>query len=194
MKLYYTPSACSMAPHIMLHEQGQTFQIESVDLKTHRTASGVDFYTINPKGYVPALKLDNGKILSENIAILSYIDDLGQVKDDRFDRLEWLAFISTEVHKTLGSLFGLKEGPEAVVKAIKDRAGARFNLLEKHLANREFILDQFSSADAYLFTVINWCPYLGIDLKAWPHLAAFHQRLSARPSIVKAMKAEGLIK
>lgn len=196
MKLYYSPGACSLASHIILNELGYQFDIEAVDLKTHQTASGKDFYAINPKGYIPALVLDNGKILTEGVAILSYLtESKGAVKNDKYETLEWLVFISTEVHKTLGSLFGLKDGQESVVKATKEKAAKRFDYLEKHLNGKQYILgNDFSAIDAYLFTVLNWCGWLSIDLSAWKNLSAYVARISQRPSVIKSLKAEGLIK
>src|SRR5258705_10197660 len=151
MKLYYSPAACSMASHILLNEWNIPHTTQSVDLRTHKTSKGEDFYTINPKGYVPALTLDNGYTLTENIAILSYLSDSkGAVKGDKYQFLEWLAFISTELHKGIGALFGLKDGPAEVVKIIKEKAAKRLKLIHEHLACKEFIFgNMFTAADAY---------------------------------------------
>ena len=197
MKLYYSPGACSLASHIVLHELGLSHETEKVDLKTHQTAGGADFYKINPKGYVPALALDNGQVLTEGVAILTYLTELkpAQEKLDRYQQLEWLVFISSEIHKSLGSLFGYKNGPEDVVKGIKERVAKRFDHMEKHLANKEFIYgNSFGPADAYFFTVLGWCPLLNIDLKSWKNLTAYSQRIAQRPAVQKAMRAEGLLK
>lgn len=197
MKLYYSPGACSLASHIVLHELGLKHETERVDLKTHQTEKGTDFYKINAKGYVPAVALDNGQILTENIAILTYLTDQkpSQEKFDKYQQLEWLAFVSTEIHKPMGSLFGYKNGPEDVVKGIKERIAKRFDYMEKHLAEKEFIYGNFfGPADAYFFTVLGWCPLLNVDLKPWKNLTAYTQRIAQRPAVQKAMRAEGLLK
>ena len=182
-----------MASHIMLHELGLKHETESVDLKTHKTQKGTDFYTVNPKGYVPYLILDNGQPLSENVAILTYLGDQKPSKEDRYKSLEWLAFISTEFHKTIGGLFAFKE--ESTVKMIKDKAAKRLELMDKHLANQEFVVgNDFGPADAYLFTILNWCPKLDIDLNPYKNITAFMKRIGARPAVQKTMKAEGLLK
>jgi glutathione S-transferase len=197
MKLYYSPGACSMAAHILFHEYSITHTLEKVDLKAHKTEKGEDFYKINPKGYVPFLVLDDGKTLSENIAILSYLGEVkGQAPADRYKFLECLAFISTELHKSIGSLFGFKDGkPEEVVKMIKDRIAARLKFVDQHLASQENIFgSSFSPADAYLVTVLNWCPMLNVDLSPYSNINNYLGKMKARPSVQKAMKHEGLIK
>jgi glutathione S-transferase len=200
MKLYYAPGACSMASHILLNESGVAYEIEKVDLKTHRTEKDQDFYKINPKGYVPALQLDNGKLLTENIAILSYLSDPkpGQqaaVSTDNmnhYQKLEWLAFISTELHKGFSPLFSKTISPE-FRQACKEKIAKRFDLFDKHLANQKFMMeDAFGAADAYLFTILSWCPKAGVDLSSWKNLVSFVERLQSRPAIQKTMKEEGL--
>jgi glutathione S-transferase len=196
MKLYYTPGTCSMASHILFHEWNMSHTVELVDLKTHKTDKGEDFYGINPKGYVPTLKLDNGQILTENIAILSYISDQkGATKGDRYKFLEWLAFISTELHKGIGSLFGYKDGPAEVVKGIKERVAKRLKLIDEHLAGKEYMMgDAFTALDAYLVTVLNWCPMLHVDLSSYQNIGSYLKKMYARPSVQKTMQHEGLTK
>jgi glutathione S-transferase len=196
MKLYYSPAACSMASHILLNELNIPYTTQSVDLRTHKTSAGEDFYKINPKGYVPALTLDNGYTLTENIAILSYISDSkGAVKGDRHQFLEWMAFISTELHKGIGSLFGYKEGPQEVVRAIKEKVAKRLQWVDGKLGTKGYVFgDAFSAADAYLVTVLNWCPMLQIDLSPYKNIEAYLKSQLARPSVQKTMQQEGLIK
>jgi glutathione S-transferase len=198
MKLYYAPGACSMASHILLNESGVTYEVEKVDLKTHRTEKDQDFYKINPKGYVPALLLDNGKLLTENIAILSYLSDSksGQKaaasEDNRYQKLEWLAFISTELHKGFSPLFN-KANPPEVLQAAKEKIAKRLDLVNKHLEGQKFMMgDTFDAADAYLFTILSWCPKVGVDLSPWKNLVSFVERLQGRPAIQKTMKEEKL--
>ena len=197
MKLYYTAGACSMASHILLNELGLSYETESVDLKSHKTQKGDDFYKINSKGYVPALVLDNGQVLTEGVAILSYIKDLKSSKEsaDKYKELEWLIFIATELHKNLGPLFGLKNAPEEIIKGVKDKVAKRFDWLEGQLVDREYVLgNNFGPADAYLFTVLSWCPHLGIDLSQWKNLSSFVKRIQGRPAVLKTLQQEGLIK
>lgn len=195
MKLYYTPSACSMASHIVLNELGLKYDSETVYLKIHKTAKGEDFYKINPKGYVPVLVLDNGQILTEGVAILTYLTELksSQEKVDRYKQLEWLVFIATELHKAVSSLFGYKDAPKEIIAGIKDKVAKRFDFMDKNLADREFVSgDAFGPADAYLFTVLNWCPRLGIDLGPWKNLVSFVKRIQARPAVQKTLQQEGI--
>jgi glutathione S-transferase len=196
MKLYYSPGACSMASHILFNEWDIPNTIESVDLRTHKTEKGEDFYKINPKGYVPVLILDNGHTLTENIAILSYLSDSkGAIKGDRYQFLEWLAFISTELHKGIGSLFGYPDGPQEVVKGIKDKVAKRLKLVDDHLAGKDFMFgDSFSAADAYLVTILNWCPKFKIDLIPYKNINDYFKRMMVRPSIYKTLQQEGLVK
>ncbi len=195
MKLYYSPGACSMAAHILLHEWGITHTTERVDLKTHLTEKGVDFYNINPKGYVPALDTDNG-LLTENIAILAYISDLqDSAKKHNYHFLEWLAFISTELHKGIGSLFGYKNGPEEVVKGIKERVAKRLKFVDQQLAGKEYIFgDNFSAVDAYLITILNWCSMFQIDLAPYANISAYLKKMIQRISVQRVLQLEGLVK
>ncbi len=196
MKLYYSPGACSMASHILLNELNIPYTLKSVDLKTHKTEKGEDFYKINPKGYVPVIILDNGQTLTENIAILSYLSDSkGLVKGDLYRFLEWLAFISTELHKGIGSLFNYPNGPEEVVKEIKNKVAKRLKVVDDHLAGKEFVFEgAFSAVDAYLVTILNWCPKAKVDLSPYKNINDYLKRIMARPSIQQTLKQEGLVK
>ena len=202
MKLYYSPGACSLAPHIVLHEAGYAFDIEKVDIPNKKTASGDDYWTINPKGYVPALKLDNGEVLSEVGVICQYLADQKPAAGlapaagtmARYHLMEWLNFVATEVHKSIGALFNPKMTPEMkeVQLGVIER---RLNALEKMIAGKPYLMgDAFSVADAYLFTVINWSRIHKIDMAKWPNIQAFMVRVAARPKVQAAMQAEGLLK
>ena len=202
MKLYYSPGACSLAPHIVLHEAGYAFDIEKVDIPNKKTASGDDYWTINPKGYVPALKLDNGEVLSEVGVICQYLADQKPAAGlapaagtmARYHLMEWLTFVATEVHKSIGALFNPKMTPEMkeVQLGVIER---RLNALEKMIAGKPYLMgDAFSVADAYLFTVINWSRIHKIDMAKWPNIQAFMVRVAARPKVQAAMQAEGLLK
>ena len=203
MRLYYAPGACSLSPHIVLREADRRFDLERVDLKTHRTASGIDFTTINPKGYVPALQLDGPgtPVLTEGPAIVQYIADLAQDARlappngtfARYHLQEWLNFISTELHKSFGPLFN-PATPEDYKPIAKDTITKRFAFVDQHLAKRgPFLLGgQFSVADAYLFVMTFWANYLKMDLSSWPHLKMYSERVAARPHVREAMKEEGL--
>ncbi|WP_027257614.1 MULTISPECIES: glutathione transferase GstA [Leisingera] len=202
MKLYYKPGACPLASHIALYETGQSFEIEAVDTAAGRTASGADYRAINPKGYVPALGLDDGSVLTEGAAVLQYIADsnpkaglapeAGTLARARMQ--EQLNWIGTELHKAFGPLF--RDGTsEAGKDAARTAVAGKFDLIEAQLEDgREWLVaDRFSVADAYLFVVSNWANFTGIDLARWPRLAAFVSRIAARPSAQAAMRAEGLI-
>ncbi len=202
MKLYYSPGACSLAPHIILHEAGCEFEIERVDIPNKKTESGADYWEINPKGYVPALKLDDGDILTEVAVILQYISDQNQAANlapkfgshERYHVLEWLNFIATEVHKQIGALFNPKMTPEmkVVQLGVIER---RMNALDKMLAGKHYLMgDDFSIADAYLFNILLWTKKHNIDLAKWPHVAAVNKRIGERPKVIEAMTAEGLVK
>ena len=200
--LYYTPGACSLAPHIVLLEAGVKFDLVAVDLATHTTKDGRDFYAINPKGYTPALGLENGELLTEGPAITQYIADNNSAsglapKSGTLERArlnEWLTFIGTEIHKSYSPLF-YPTTPDDQKKAAKDKLASRFSLVEKTLADGRAYLTgaQFTLADAYLFTVVNWSGNVGVDITPFPKLKAFQARVAARPHTQAAMKAEGLI-
>ena len=202
MKLYFSPGACSLASHIALLEGGLSFAAERVDLRAGKTASDADYNAINPKGYVPALTLDDGQLLTENVALLQYIADQAPEARlapangtmERFRLVEWLAFISTEVHKTFSPLFNPAQ-PDAAKDIARQNLARRFAFLDAALANRSFLTgNQFTVADSYLFTVLNWTVPCKLDLTPWPNLQAFHARVAARPAVRAAMVAEGLIK
>lgn len=202
MKLYFSPGACSLSPHIALKEAGLSFESERVDLKTHLTASGIDIATINAKGQVPVLQLDDGSTLTEGPAIVQYIAD--QAPDSklapawgtaaRYQLIEWLNFITSELHKSFGPLFN-PAFPEDGKAIAKTNIGKRFDYLSNQLKGKTYLMgDTFTVADGYLFTVLGWCKWVGIDLAAWPELTGYVQRVAARPGVHAAMVAEGLVK
>jgi glutathione S-transferase len=202
MKLYYSPGACSLSPHIVLLEAGLPFTVEKTDLKTKKTEKGVDFLTVNPKGAVPTLVLDDGSVLTEGAAIVQYIAD--QKPDsglapragtlERYRLMEILNYLAAEVHKSFGPLFNPATTPDAKHAAL-DVVGKKFDWLSGHLGTKKFLLgDNFTVADAYLFTLLSWCNHVGIELGKWPVLAAYEARVGHRPKVQEALKAEGLIK
>ncbi len=201
MKLYYSPGACSLAPHIALAEAAVPYTTVKVDLRKHVTEDGTDFYAINPKGYVPFLALDDGTSLSEVAVILQYVADRkpGTLAPafggfDRYRLMEWLNYVATEVHKQFGPLW-YPMTPEATKAAQKEKLASRFELLSKTLAAQPFLMgDHFTVADAYLFTVLRWASPLKVDLAPFPALTQFIARVEARPGVQKALAAEGLIK
>jgi glutathione S-transferase len=175
MKLYFSPGACSLSPHIVVREAELPFELERVDLRTKKTELGTDYKTINPKGYVPALQLDNGQILTEGPSIVQYLADLAPNKHlaptagsiERYHLMEWLNFISTELHKSFGLLFN-PNLPDQAKTFARELLNARIGFVATHLAHTPYINgNQFSVADAYLFTVLNWCDKLHIDLSPW---------------------------
>lgn len=200
MKLYFSPGACSLASHIALCEAGLSFDLVKVNVRTQATGDGGDFKTINPKGYVPALRLDDGEVLSEGSAILQYIADrkpeLGLAPPagtmPHYRLLEWLNFITSELHKGFGPL--LRPGAAADGKAAaRERLTQRFAYVAGHLASREHLVgDRFTVADAYMYTVLTWTGLAGIDLSTWPVLVAYRDRIQQRPAVQAARSAEGL--
>lgn len=202
MKLYYSPGACSLSPHITLHEAGLAFEPVAVSLKNHQLADGSDYYAISPQGYVPLLELDDGTRLSEGPAIVQYIADQVPEKNlapangtvARAQLQGWLNFISTEIHKGFSPLFSPATPAEYKAIAI-ERLQSRLKWLDGELAGRDYLMGaQFSVADPYLFTVTNWAPHVGVDISGLAHLAAFRARVAARPAVQAAMKEEGLIR
>ncbi|MBL0086839.1 MAG: glutathione transferase GstA [Ideonella sp.] len=202
MKLYYSPGACSLSPHIVLHESGLKFEAVLASTKTHKLADGTDYYTINPKGYVPLLELDDGQRLSEGPAIVQYIADQAPASGlapaagtmARYRLIEWLNFISTELHKGFSPLFNpaMVEDAKPIFRA---RLVDRFKYVNEQLEGKAYLTgDTFTVADAYLFTVTNWCQYVGVDISGFAHLGAFMGRVAARPAVQAALKAEGLLK
>jgi glutathione S-transferase len=202
MKLYYSPGACSLSPHIVLRESGLKFEPVLASTKTHQLADGTDYYTINPKGQVPVLELDNGERLSEGPAIVQYIADQVPAKKlapasgtmARYRLQEWLNFITSELHKGFGALFN-PAMPDAGKAVHKAKVSDRLKWVNEQLEGKQYLLgDQFSVADAYLFTVAGWSKHVGVDISGLPQLGAFMGRVAARPAVQEAMKAEGLIK
>ena len=200
MKLYFSPGACSLSPHIILQESGLPFTTEKVDLRSKQTASGADYASINPKGYVPALETDEGVLLTEGPAIVQYLADKVPEKNlapahgtiERYQMMSWLTFIGTEIHKNYSPLFNPASSDE--LKAyVKQNLIKRYGYVESMLKGSDYLVgNQFSVADAYLFVVTNWAGMLKFDLSAFPRLAAFQQRIASRPAVQQALKAEGL--
>ena len=198
MKLYLKPGACSLSPHIALEESGLPYETEVVDLKTKITASGADFTKSNPKGYVPALLLDSGELLTEGAAIVQYIADQAPAKKlapangtiERYRLQSWLNFIGTELHKSCSPFFNPASGKEwkEIASANLER---RLAYVNAQLEGRPYLLgEDFSVADGYLFTVLGWMKFIRIDLAKWPNLAAYVDRVAARPAVKAALKAE----
>lgn len=202
MKLYYSPGACSLSPHIVLHEAGLPHESVLVSTKTHQLQDGTDYYSINPLGYVPFLVLDSGETLHEGPAIVQYLADQAPEKNlapangtmARYHLQEWLNFISTEIHKGFGPLFN-PATPEEYKTMTRARVLKNLQWVNGELANKSFLMgDQFSVADAYLFTVTGWAQFVGVDISELSHLLAYRERVLERPAVQAAMKAEGLLK
>jgi len=202
MKLYYSPGACSLSPHIVLRESGLAFEPVLASTKTHKLQDGTDYYTINPKGYVPLLELDNGERLSEGPAIVQYIADQVPAKKlappagtmARYRLQEWLNFTTSEIHKSYSPLFN-PATPEEYKTVVKARLGERYRWIDSQLEGKSYLMgSDFSVADAYLFTVTNWTQYVGVDISTLKNLGAFMKRMAERPAVQEAMKAEGLLK
>jgi glutathione S-transferase len=202
MKLYYSAGACSLSPHIVLLELGLPFSMEKVDLKSKKTEKGIDYLTINSKGAVPALQLDDGQVLTEGPAIVQFLAD--QKPDsglapragtfERYRLMEILNYITSEVHKNFTPLFNPSTSADWR-KAATEALGKKFDWLSGHLGEKKHLMgDNFTVADAYLFTVLGWTRHVGIDLGKWPLLAAYSSRIGARPKVHEALKAEGLVK
>lgn len=201
MKLYYSPGACSLAPHIALNEAGLAYDAVKVDLVKHALADGTDFYKINAKGYVPVLELDDGKRLTETAVILQHIADqkpgtlapaFGSLA--RYRVMEWLNFIATEIHKQFSPLWHA-ETPDATKEKQRATLAKRFAHLSETLSAQPYLTgDTFSIADAYLFTILNWAHKLKVDLAPWPALQHFMTRVAARPQVHATLLAEGLTK
>jgi glutathione S-transferase len=201
MKLYYAPGACSLSPHIVLNELGLAHETEAVDLKTKKTASGKDYNAIAPKGCVPALMLDNGQLLTEGPAIVQYLADQAPAKKlapasgtmERYRLQEWLNYLSAELHKGFGAMFN-PATPDSAKETTRTALGNRLAYVAQQLADKKFLLgNDFSVADAYLFTILGWGQYVGIDIGQWPILKEYHGRLFMRPGVQATLKAEGLI-
>ncbi len=201
MKLYYSPGACSLSPHIVARELGLPVQVQKIDNKAKTIEGGGDYWQVNPKGYVPALQLDNGAVLTEGPAIVQYLADQkpesGLVpKAGSFERYrvqEWLNFITSEIHKQFTPLFK-PNTPEEYKPIARENLANRFKWLDQQLAGKDYLMGkQFTVADAYLFTVLNWTIPMKIDLKQWPNVAAYVDRVRKRPKVKEAMQEEGLL-
>lgn len=198
MKLYYSPGACSQAAHILLHETGLPHDSEAVDLRAHRTASGGDYYAINPKGAVPALEIGD-EVLTENGAVLQYIGDkagnetiLPGAGMERYRVIEWLGYLGSDVHKSFGPLWNPASSEEAK-QAARDIVGKKFDFIEQSLEGRDYLAGpSMTVADPYLFAMLGWTGMHGLDLAKWPNLAALRRRMEERPSVQAVLRAEGL--
>ena len=202
MKLYYSPGACSLSAHIALRETGLPFEIDRLIKTTKMTVGGEDFMQINPKGYVPTIKLDDGSILTECAVVLQYIADQKPGSSlapkagtmERYRLQEWLNFISSELHKSFSPLFN-KEMTEDVRTSARNHLTRRLGHVEIQLANKPYLMgDHFTVADAYLFVVLSWCRLVGFDLAPFPKIQEYMARIVTRPAVQAAMKAEGLLK
>ncbi len=202
MKLFFSPGACSLSPHIVLREASLAFDLEKVDIRSKKTATGLDYTTINPKGYVPALALDEGQMLTEGAAIVQYLADrvpekklappLGSM--ERYRLQEWLNFISSEVHKGFSPLFR-PQTPEEYKVIAREQLNKRIAYIAEQLDGKDYLMGKtFTVADAYLFTVLNWSKMLEVDLSPWPAVVNYLARVAARPAVREAMLEEGLIK
>ena len=202
MKLYYSPGACSLSPHIVLREAGLAFEPVLASTKTHKLQDGTDYYGINPKGYVPLLELANGERLTEGPVIVQYIADQAPAKKlapaagtmARYRLQEWLNFITSELHKSFSPLFN-PAMPEEGKALYRTRLGERFKWVDGQLAGKNYLMgEDFSVADAYLFVVAGWGKHVGVDISSLANLGAFMARVAARPAVQEALKAEGLLK
>jgi len=201
MKLYYSPGACSLAPHIAMRELGIPVDLKKVDLKAKQYEGG-DYKQVNGKGYVPAIQMDDGTVLTEAPVILQYLADqkpeagLAPKPGDpaRYKLQEALNFITSEMHKGMGNFFN-PALTEEWRKAVTDRLGLRLDWLSTQLKGKQYLMgDKFTVADAYLFTILNWAAPSKFDLSKWPVIVEYHKRVAARPKVQEALKAEGLVK
>jgi glutathione S-transferase len=200
MELYFSPMACSLASRIALYEAGGEARFIEVDPKTKRTLDGADYLKIYPLGLVPLLRLDDGSLLSENAAILQYIagryPQAGLAPSDDIGRAhlhQWLCFIGTELHKALFIPLFDQKAPEGTRQHTLNKSASRLKFLDDHLSGREFLLERFSVADAYLYTILNWTAPTRLDLAPWPAVKAYHERLRARPGIARAFREEAAL-
>ena len=202
MKLFYSPGACSLSPHIVLLEAGLPFTLEKTDLKTKKTAAGSDYYAINSKGAVPALQLDDGRVLTEGPAIVQYLADQKPESGlappagtfERYQLMEMLNYITSEVHKGYSPLFNPKISADWKASALAN-LGKKLDWLSRFLGSKSFLMGAaFTVADAYLFTVLRWSEHVGVDLGKWPVLTTYRARVAQRPMVQQALKAEGLTK
>lgn len=200
MKLYYSPGACSLSPHIVLSELALPHQLVKVSTKTKKTEDGGDYYQVNGKGYVPTLELDDGQRLTEGPAIVQYLADKVPAARlappngtmERYRLQEWLNFITSEVHKQFSPLFN-PATPDEAKEGQRTKLAGRFDWISKQLEGKDYLMgQQFTVADAYLFTTLRWGSLTGIDMSKWPVLTQYVARIAARPLVQQAMKAEGL--
>jgi glutathione S-transferase len=202
VKLYYMTAACPLACNIALREAGLKFELVKVDRKTRRAADGLDYNEVNSKGYVPALTLDDGEVLTENIAVLQYIADRNPAAKlapaagtmERYRLEEWLSFVTSELHKGYTPLFSA-EAPAAVKEYARQKLIGRLDWLERSWGSRSYLMgEQFTIADAYLWVVLGWGAHVDVDVARWPQLKRFHERVAARPTVVEALKSESRVK
>jgi glutathione S-transferase len=204
MKLYYAPGTCSLSPHIVAREADIPLELERVDIaaQPHPTASGQNFTAVNPKGYVPVLRLDDGQLLTEGVAIVQYLADLAPSSGlapaagtlERYRLQEWLTFISSELHKMFSPWLFHPELGEAAQRGARAKIAERFAFLDQHLRTQPYLMgQQFTIADAYAFTIVGWARLQRIDLAAFPALKDYMERVAARPKVRDAMRAEGLL-
>jgi glutathione S-transferase len=200
MKLYFSPGACSLSPHIVLRETGARFELEKVNLQEKKASSGQDYGAVNPKGQVPCLELDSGEKLTEGPVIVQYLADQNASAGlagaagtmERYRVQEWLNHTTSELHKNYSPLFR-PNTPETYKDIARQNLSKRYDWINEHLAGKQYLLgDKFTVADAYLFTVTRWAPRVGIDLAKWPNVTAYLDRVGARPKVQEALKAEGL--
>jgi glutathione S-transferase len=200
MKLYYTPGACSLAPHIIAREADLYLQVVRVDLATKAAEDGSNLLEVTGKGSVPQLVLSDGRVLAEGVAIMQFLGDLAPQSGlvppwgtfERYKLQEWLNFLSTELHKGFAPLWSKASTPEAH-DAAKQALALKIDLLERHLQSREWLMEGFGAADAYAFTVLNWSALFGLSLDRWPAVSDFMNRVAARPAVRSAMQAEGIL-
>jgi len=205
MRLYYAPGACSLSPHIVVREAGLDVEMEKVvfgDGVRTTELNKENYYEVNPRGYVPALRLDSGEVMTEGAAIVQYLSDQAPGKNlspkqgsrEHYQLLEWLTYISTELHKNFGPTFRKDLSEDEKKKAV-DKLKVRFGWVDKALEGKEYLVGgAFSIADAYCFTILRWHPRAGIDLKEFPNVATYYERIAARPMVTKAMEEEGVTK
>ncbi|HRD95201.1 MAG: glutathione transferase GstA [Rubrivivax sp.] len=202
LKLYYSPGACSLSPHIVLREAGLPFELALASTKTHKLADGTDYYTINPKGYVPLLELADGQRLSEGPVIVQYLADQVPASQlappagtmARYRLMEWLNFITSELHKGFSPLFN-PATPEEYKQLARTRLAERLAWVDGQLEGKDYLMGEtFTVADAYLFTVAGWGKYVGLDISGLARLSGYMGRVAARPAVQAALKAEGLVK
>jgi glutathione S-transferase len=202
MKLYFSPGTCSLAVHIALREIGVNFDSMAVDLAKHTTADGADFHAISPRGYVPLLQLDDGSRHTEVASLLQYVADLDPAQAligvarsaRRLAVVEWLSFVSSELHKTFSPWLWHKETADSTRQSVKDKLATRFAELNALLSKQDYLAGEYSVADAYAFTIVNWANLLALPLTPYPHLKMYLTRVSARPRVQEALRAEGFVK